>query len=80
MKGIFLPRKTINTIHRQFKWILMFYVDDCFVPYHHNLSSNHQHTPVISWLISVIVDARSQLEYARRDKSEGDDGDVSKER
>ena len=23
---------------------------------------------VISWLISVIVDARSQLEYARRDK------------
>ena len=27
----------------------------------------------ISWLIPVIVDARSQLEYARRDKSEGVD-------
>ena len=33
---------------------------------------------VISWLISVIVNARSQLEYARRDKSEGDDGDILK--
>ena len=37
-----------------------------------------QRKRVISWLISVIVDARSQLEYARREKSEGDDNDVSK--
>ena len=33
---------------------------------------------VICWLISVIVDAHSQLEYAKRDKSEDDDNDVSK--
>ena len=31
---------------------------------------------MISWLISVIVDARSQLEYAKRDKSEDDDDNV----
>ena len=37
-----------------------------------------QRKHVISWLISVIVDAHSQLEYAKRDKSEGDDDDVSK--
>ena len=37
-----------------------------------------QRKSVISWLISVIVDALSQLEYAKRDKSEGDDNDVSK--
>ena len=31
---------------------------------------------MISWLISVIVDARSKLEYAKRDKSERiDDND-----
>ena len=33
---------------------------------------------VISWLISVIVDARSQSEYTRRDKSEGNEDNVSK--
>ena len=33
---------------------------------------------LISWLISVIVDARSQLEYAKRDKSEGNDDEVLK--
>ena len=37
-----------------------------------------QRKRVISWLISVIVDARSQLEYAKRDKSEGNDDNVSK--
>ena len=35
-----------------------------------------QRKRVISWLISVIVNARSQLEYARRDKLEGNDNNV----
>ena len=33
---------------------------------------------VISWLISVIVDARSQLEHATRDKLEGSNDNVSR--
>ena len=33
---------------------------------------------VISWLISVIVDAQSKLEHKKRDKIEGDDDVKSK--
>ena len=41
-------------------------------------TSNKTRDSVISWLISVIVDARSQLECAKSDKSKGDDNDVLK--
>ena len=34
-----------------------------------------QRKRVISWPISVIVNARSKLERAKRDKSEGNDND-----
>ena len=43
-----------------------------------NVCSGGEYCSVISWLISVIIDARSQSEYAKRDKLEGDDDDVSK--
>ena len=33
---------------------------------------------VISWPISVIVEARSQLEHATKDKLEGDGGAISR--
>ena len=35
-----------------------------------------QRKRVISWTISVIVEARSQLEHATKDKLEGDGVDV----
>ena len=37
-----------------------------------------QRKRVISWPISVIVDARSQLKHAQRDKLEGDNADGSR--
>ena len=53
-------------------------------PFTHHMNNQTQgrgglgNNGVISWLISVIVNARSQLERAKRDKLEGDDDDVSK--
>ena len=37
-----------------------------------------QRKRVISWPISVIVEARSQLEHATKDKLEGGDDDISR--